>query len=96
MTTETKSVPSISVTYAQNGSSTKANALEITRLPWHIYVHRVRPIACIVVSGERSAKPLKRFYMSLNSHRAGRKHPEKSIDLMLDFWIGKRVEGLEY
>src|SRR3984957_18694648 len=40
MTVEVKSVPSISVTYAQNGSSTKANALGMRPMQERAYEKR--------------------------------------------------------
>src|SRR5450755_1045638 len=40
MTTETRAVPSISVTYAQNGSSTKANALGMRPMQERAYEKR--------------------------------------------------------
>ena len=40
MTTETKSVPSISVSYARNGSSTKANALGMRPMQERAYEKR--------------------------------------------------------
>ena len=40
MTRETRSVPSISVTYAQNGSSTKANALGMRPMQERVYEKR--------------------------------------------------------
>src|ERR1700722_5473347 len=84
MTTEVKSVPSISVSYARNGSSTKANALGMRPMQERAYERRGEQYL-LIKSPPASGKSRALMFVALDKlHNQGVKQaiivvPEKSI-----------------
>src|SRR2546421_8572216 len=84
MTTEMKSVPSISVSYASNGSSTKANALGMRPMQERAYERRGEQYL-LIKSPPASGKSRALMFIALDKlHNQGLKQaiivvPEKSI-----------------
>lgn len=105
MTTEMKSVPSISVTYAQNGSSTKANALGMRPMQEQAYEKRGEQYL-LIKSPPASGKSRALMFIALDKlHNQGLKQaiivvPEKAIGAsfhdeplsQFGFWADWRVE----
>src|ERR1700722_947606 len=105
MTVEVKSVPSISVTYAQNGSSTKANALGMRPMQERAYEKRGEQYL-LIKSPPASGKSRALMFIALNKlHNQGLKQaiivvPEKAIGASFadepltkyGFWADWRVE----
>ena len=105
MTTETKSVPSISVTYARNGNSTKANALGMRAMQERAYEKRGEQYL-LIKSPPASGKSRALMFIALDKlENQGLKQaiivvPEKAIgasfyDVPLSqfgFWADWRVE----
>ena len=105
MTTEVKSVPSISVTYAQNGSSTKANALGMRPMQERAYEKRGEQYL-LIKSPPASGKSRALMFIALDKlQNQGLKQaiivvPEKAIGAsfhdepltQFGFWADWRVE----
>ena len=105
MTTEIKSVPSISVTYAQNGSSTKANALGMRPMQERAYEKRGEQYL-LIKSPPASGKSRALMFIALDKlQNQGLKQaiivvPEKAIGAsfhdepltQFGFWANWRVE----
>ena len=105
MTTEIKSVPSISVTYAQNGSSTKANALGMRPMQERAYEKRGEQYL-LIKSPPASGKSRALMFIALDKlQNQGLKQaiivvPEKAIGAsfhdepltQFGFWADWRVE----
>ena len=105
MTGEVKSVPSISVTYAQNGSSTKANALGMRRMQERAYEKRGEQYL-LIKSPPASGKSRALMFIALDKlQNQGLKQavivvPEKAIGASFydeslskfGFWADWRVE----
>src|SRR5277367_1024213 len=105
MTVEVKSVPSISVTYAQNGSSTKANALGMRPMQERAYEKRGEQYL-LIKSPPASGKSRALMFIALDKLRnQGLKQaiivvPEKAIGASFSdepltkfgFWEDWRVE----
>src|ERR1035438_5402335 len=84
MTTETRAVPSISVTYARNGSSTKANELGMRPMQERAYARRGEQYL-LIKSPPASGKSRALMFIALDKlHNQGLKQaiiavPERSI-----------------
>jgi superfamily II DNA or RNA helicase len=105
MTTEVKSVPSISVTYSQNGSSTKANALGMRPMQERAYEKRGEQYL-LIKSPPASGKSRALMFIALDKlQNQGLKQaiivvPEKAIGAsfhdeplsQFGFWADWRVE----
>jgi superfamily II DNA or RNA helicase len=105
MTTKIKSVPSISVTYAQNGSSTKANALGMRPMQEQAYEQRGEQYL-LIKSPPASGKSRALMFIALDKlHNQSVKQaiivvPEKAIGASFQdeplsqfgFWADWRVE----
>lgn len=105
MTTETKSVPSISVTYAHNGSSTRANALGMRPMQERAYEKRGEQYL-LIKSPPASGKSRALMFIALDKlQNQGLKQviivvPEKAIGAsfhdeplsQFGFWADWRVE----
>ena len=105
MTTETKSVPSISVTYAQNGNSTKANALGMRPMQERAYEKRGEQYL-LIKSPPASGKSRALMFIALDKlQNQGLRQaiivvPEKAIGAsfhdeplsQFGFWADWRVE----
>jgi len=105
MTTETKSVPSISVTYARNGNSTKANALGMRAMQERAYEKRGEQYL-LIKSPPASGKSRALMFIALDKlENQGLKQaiivvPEKAIGAsfhdeplsQFGFWADWRVE----
>lgn len=105
MTTETKSVPSISVSYACNGSSTRANALGMRPMQEQAYEKRGEQYL-LIKSPPASGKSRALMFIALDKlHNQGLKQaiivvPEKAIGAsfhdeplsQFGFWADWRVE----
>ncbi|RUP10300.1 DEAD/DEAH box helicase [Hyphomicrobium sp.] len=105
MTDEKKSVPSISVSYARNGASTKANALGMRPMQERAYEKRGEPYL-LIKSPPASGKSRALMFIALDKlANQGRKQaiivvPEKSIGASFNdeplakygFWADWRVE----
>src|SRR5277367_4826352 len=105
MTVEVKSVPSISVTYAQNGSSTRANALGMWPMQERAYEKRGEQYL-LIKSPPASGKSRALMFIALDKlHNQGLRQaiivvPEKSIGASFHdepltkfgFWADWRVE----
>ena len=103
--TETRSVPSISVTYAQNGSSTNANALGMRRMQERVYEKRGEQYL-LIKSPPASGKSRALMFVALDKlQNQGIKQaiivvPEKAIGASFQdeplskfgFWADWRVE----
>jgi superfamily II DNA or RNA helicase len=103
--TETRSVPSISVTYAQNGSSTKANALGMRPMQERVYEKRGEQYL-LIKSPPASGKSRALMFVALDKlQNQGLKQavivvPEKAIGASFQdeplsrfgFWADWRVE----
>lgn len=105
MTIEIKSVPSVSVSYASNGSSTKANALGMRRMQERAYERRGEQYL-LIKSPPASGKSRALMFIALDKlHNQGLKQaiivvPEKTIGASFNdepltqygFWADWRVE----
>ena len=84
MSIETKSVPSVSVSYARNGTSTKANELGMRPMQERAYYHRGEQYL-LIKSPPASGKSRALMFVALDKlHNQGIKQaiivvPEKSI-----------------
>src|SRR2546425_2897678 len=106
MTTEVKSVPSISVSYARNGSSTRANALGMRPMQERAYEKRGEQFL-LIKSPPASGKSRALMFIALDKlHNQGLKQaiivvPEKSIGASFNdepltkygFWADWHVES---
>jgi superfamily II DNA or RNA helicase len=105
VTNEIKSAPSVSVSYARNGSSTKANALGMRPMQERAYEKRGEPYL-LIKSPPASGKSRALMFVALDKlHNQGLKQaiivvPEKSIGASFNdeplsqfgFWADWRVE----
>jgi len=105
MTIETKSVPSVSVSYARNGSSTKANSLGMRPMQERVYERRGEQYL-LIKSPPASGKSRALMFIALDKlHNQGLKQaiivvPEKSIGSSFNdeplsrfgFWADWQVE----